>query len=179
MTLPKQNENIRILSNKHDGTMHRIWEENVVVLSDQSHIVAVNNGTNVIERTGKEWRTTSLAIAYFYSAYYFNVICMYKSDGIHYYCNISSPFSYENKLLTYVDYDVDIIMNPDGDITLLDEDEFLINKKQYHYPEEILHDVEKNKEILLQWMKDQYGPFSEQSRIKALQIFLTGKEIND
>src|SRR5690625_7659560 len=85
------------------------------------------------------WITREPAISYFSSEAWFNVIGMLRSDGIHYYCNLASPFLYENNMLKYIDYDLDLKVYPDMTYTLLDEDEFAEHKHEMNYKPEIEH----------------------------------------
>ncbi len=83
------------------------------------------------------WITREPAIVYFHSEYWFNVICMFREDGIYYYCNLSSPFVCDEEALKYIDYDLDIKVYPNGKYHLLDEDEYEQHMNQMNYPHDI------------------------------------------
>src|SRR5699024_12801143 len=75
-------------------------------------VIGANDKTVVTEGDGRSWITREPAICYFHVERWFNIIGMLKTDGIHYYCNISSPFLYEEKALKYIDYDLDLKVFP-------------------------------------------------------------------
>lgn len=78
----------------------------------------------VIESDGRIWIICELVIVYFYLEYWFNVICMFREDGIYYYCNLLLLFVCDEEVLKYIDYDLDIKVYLNGKYYLLDEDEY-------------------------------------------------------
>ncbi|RUN24505.1 hypothetical protein AZ891_10595, partial [Staphylococcus epidermidis] len=123
-SIPKEGENIKIQSYKHDGNIHRVWSETTILKGTEHVIIGGNDHTLVTESDGRTWITREPAIVYFHSEYWFNVICMFREDGIYYYCNLSSPFACDEEALKYIDYDLDIKVYPNGKYHLLDEDEY-------------------------------------------------------
>src|SRR5690625_4222271 len=122
MVAPENGTDIQIHSYKHDGKLHRIWERNLILKSTETIVIGANDKTQVTESDGRAWITREPAIFYFHADYWFNVIGMLRRDGIHYYCNISSPFVYDQEALKYIDYDLDVRIYPDMTFELLDED---------------------------------------------------------
>lgn len=104
--------------------------------------------------------TREPAIVYFHVDYWFNVICMFREDGVYYYCNLSSPFIYDEEALKYIDYDLDIKVYPDGKYHLLDEDEYKLHKSRMKYPEDIDKILRHNVDVLQQWIERKKGPFA-------------------
>lgn len=123
-SIPKEGENIKIQSYKHDGKIHRVWSETTILKGTDHVVIGGNDHTLVTESDGRTWITREPAIVYFHSEYWFNVICMFREDGIYYYCNLSSPFVCDEEALKYIDYDLDIKVYPNGKYHLLDEDEY-------------------------------------------------------
>src|SRR5690625_1232949 len=111
-----------IKSIKGDGSLHRKWHVNTFLKRDEKAIIAVNEKTNVTEKDGSAWITRYPAVLYFPTEAWFNVAAQFKPDGIHFYCNLSSPYTIKNNVLTYIDYDLDILVTPKRKIYLLDEE---------------------------------------------------------
>lgn len=107
MVAPEEGSQIRIKSYKHNGSLHRVWEDSLVLKGTETVTIVANDQTQVWESDGRYWKTQEPAICYFHAQYWFNVIGMLRNDGIHYYCNISSPYIYEENALKYIDYDLD------------------------------------------------------------------------
>ena len=101
-------DRLKIQCYKHNGKIHREWNEAVVLDFKKDYIVFGNNKTQVTEAEGNIWRTKEPAIMYFFKDKWFNVIAQLKKDGIYYYCNIASPFIIEEDTIKYIDYDLDL-----------------------------------------------------------------------
>lgn len=158
--VPAEGGKIQIQSYKHNGHIHRIWEETTVLKGTQSLVIAANDRTKVTESDGRTWITREPAICYFHSKYWFNVIGMLREDGVYYYCNISSPFTYDEEALKYIDYDLDIKVFPDMTFNILDEDEYERHRKIMHYPEAIDDILKRNVDYLIYLIRQRKGPFA-------------------
>ena len=159
-SIPKEGETIKIQSYKHDGNIHRVWSKTTILKGTDHVIIGGNDHTLVTESDGRTWITREPAIVYFHSEYWFNVICMFREDGIYYYCNLSSPFVSDEEALKYIDYDLDIKVYPNGKYHLLDEDEYELHMNQMNYPHDIDVILRRNVDILQQWIEQKKGPFA-------------------
>src|SRR5205085_3530918 len=66
-------------------------------------------------------------IEWYYSERWYNVFELYDvDDGQHkgWYCNITRPAKISEDLITADDLALDVFVTPEGEITVLDEDEF-------------------------------------------------------
>ncbi|RYG73252.1 DUF402 domain-containing protein [Lentibacillus lipolyticus] len=160
MTRPKAGASIQIHSYKHNGQLHRVWENTLVLKGTDMVVIGANDKTTVRESDGRSWITREPAICYFHANYWFNIIGMLRTDGIYYYCNISSPFVYDGEALKYIDYDLDVKVYPDMTYDLLDEDEYAEHKEQMSYPVVLDQILEQNVEHLLRWVRQRQGPFA-------------------
>ncbi|MFD1040065.1 DUF402 domain-containing protein [Virgibacillus byunsanensis] len=173
MVSPQAGSKIEIKSYKHNGQLHRIWESSLVLKGTETEIIGANDKTQVIESDGRTWKTREPAICYFHSQYWFNIIGMIRRDGIYYYCNISSPFIYDDEALKYIDYDLDVKVYPDMTYDLLDEDEYAEHSKQMDYPNVLDRILHHNLEYLLSWIRQRKGPFSPEFIDQWYERFLT------
>lgn len=141
-------DDVKIYSYKHDGSFHRLWENTVLIAEDDEKIIVGNIRAKVTESDGRFWEAKEPAITIFFKKEWFNVICMIRDTGVHYYSNIASPaFSIDGEI-RYVDYDLDVGLSPDGNVRILDEGEYRRHKDEMGYSAEIdfilkqaLHDV--------------------------------------
>ena len=122
---------------KHNGKVHRAWDEAVVLAIEKDYIVFGNDRTQVIESSGNYWRTKEPAVMYFFKNKWFNIIAQMKKDGVYYYCNIASPFIIEENIVKYIDYDLDLRIFPSGEYKVLDRLEYKYHKKIMNYPPEL------------------------------------------
>ncbi|MFC4556832.1 DUF402 domain-containing protein [Virgibacillus kekensis] len=160
MAGPDAGSTIQIQSYKHDGKIHRIWEDSLVLKATDTVVIVANDKALVKESDGRTWITREPAICYFHSRYWFNIISMLRNDGIYYYCNISSPFVYDEEALKYIDYDLDVKVYPDMTYVILDEDEYDEHKKLMNYPRVLDRILHNNMEFLLRLVRQRKGPFS-------------------
>ncbi len=91
----KVGERLIIHSYKHDGSIHRAWDEAVLLDDCKDYLVFGNDKTKVTESDGRTWRTREPAILFFFKHKWYNIIGQHKRTGIYYYCNIASPFVIE------------------------------------------------------------------------------------
>ena len=160
MAIPTEGEMIQIHSYKHNGSIHRVWQETMVLKGTKNIVIGANERTLVIEADGRTWVTREPSICYFHAEHWFNIICMLREDGVYYYINMSSPFVYNDGRLKYIDYDLDVKVFPDMTYTILDEDEYEQHKKEMKYPEEMDGILDRNIEKLISWIKQRRGPFA-------------------
>ena len=160
MALPIEGEMIQIHSYKHNGSIHRVWQETMVLKGTKNIVIGANEKTLVTESDGRTWLTREPSICYFHGDHWFNIICMLREDGVYYYCNMSSPFVFDNQSIKYIDYDLDVKVFPDMTYTLLDEDEYEQHRKEMNYPDEIDKILNRNLAILVGWIQQRRGPFA-------------------
>lgn len=126
-----------IHSYKHDGCIHRSWDEAVLLEINDDYLIFGNERTKVTESDGRTWRTREPAILYFFKDSWFNIIVQCKKTGIYYYCNIASPFILEDNTIKYIDYDLDLRVFPDGSFKVLDRGEYKYHKQLMNYSNDL------------------------------------------
>lgn len=162
MRVPKEGEFVAIQSYKHDGSLHRVWRDTMVLKTSEYSLVGMNDHTLVTESDGRRWVTREPAIVYFHKKYWFNIVAMIREKGVSYYCNLASPYVLDAEALKYIDYDLDIKVFPDGEKRLLDVDEYEEHSRQMHYSKEIDLILKQNVKILVSWINEGLGPFSSE-----------------
>lgn len=172
MEIPQVGSIIQIKSLKHNNTLHRCWEQNIVLYSDENTIIGGNNKTIVEEATGKKWRTKEPAIFYFNRQYWFNVIKIFGETESYYYCNLSSPYTYKSNSLQYIDYELDIIVHADWSYKVVDQMEYDVNKYVFKYPHYIQNSIEKNLTVLKRKIENRRDPFNDSFIHYWYEIFL-------
>ncbi len=160
MDFPNIGAKIEIQSYKHNGTLHRVWEESTVLSANSREVVCGNDRIFVTESDGRQWRTREPAICYFSAKHWFNVIGMIRDDGIYYYCNMGTPFTWDREALKYIDYDLDVKVFPDMTYEVLDEDEYEEHAKLMKYPQVLDTILQNNLSEIKSWINQRKGPFS-------------------
>ncbi len=152
-----------IHSYKHDGTLHRSWDEAVLLDIHDDYLVFGNDRTIVTESDGRTWKTKELAVLYFYKNRWFNIIGQNKSDGIYYYCNMASPYIIEDNTIKYIDYDLDLRIFADGSYKVLDRGEYKYHKSLMNYPEDIDKILKVELKELIAMAKKKDGAFNKET----------------
>ena len=150
----------KIHSYKHDKKIHRVWNNVTILDFDEEKLVVANYKTKVIEANGRYWNTKEPAICFFYNNEWFNVIAMMKEDGIHYYCNISSPYVYDDEAIKYIDYDLDLRVDSKYNYRILDKDEYKFHAKLMDYSPKLKAVIESSMEKVIEMVKNRMGPFN-------------------
>lgn len=155
-------EKLQIQCYKHNGKIHRSWDEAVVIDIKENYIVCGNYRTIVIEAAGNVWKTKEPAIMYFFKDRWFNVITQLKKDGVYFYCNIASPYIIEEKTIKYIDYDLDLRVFPLGDYKILDKMEYQYHKKIMKYSDDLDKVINGSMDELIKLYKDNYEIFDHE-----------------
>lgn len=159
-----------IKSFKHDGHLHRTWLENARVPEELLHephktesmLVLINSQTKIIEADGKEWVSRIPGISFFIPKQWFNVVALLEESGVRYYCNIASPPYVNGNVITYIDYDLDVIRMPGGAVHIVDQEEYERHKICYHYSSIVDEKVQQGLQDLLLRIQQGQAPFHEE-----------------
>ena len=154
-------KDLQIQSYKHDGSLHRIWEKATKLYEDEECIIVANKRTKVIESNGRFWHTREPSVSWFYKNNWFNIIGIIKKEGLHFYCNIASPYLVDEEALKYIDYDLDIKVLDDFSYTVLDSNEYNKHMEKMHYSKELKVILERELIHLKKMIDNKEGPFNK------------------
>ncbi len=152
-------DSVAIYSFKHNGTFHRLWEDTILLEQKDDYIVVGNIKAKVTESDGRFWEAREPAITFFSVHSWFNVICMIRPTGIHYYCNIASPCVIIKDTVNYIDYDLDVGMSPEGNIRIFDEGEYHKHAELMGYSPELDYALKKAMYDVIKKCKNHTFPF--------------------
>lgn len=158
-----------IKSFKHDGSLHRMWRENWRVPDDalaaghaaEKMTVFVNSQTPIREADGSEWVSKVPAVSFFIPKQWYNIVALIEESGIRYYCNVASPPYISGRTLTYIDYDLDVILFPDRTRQVVDQQEYETHSRLYRYTAEVKAKVAEGLQNLTARMEGGGPPFDD------------------
>ena len=156
---------------KHDGKLHRTWDEATILDIKDDMLVCGNDKTMVNESDGRVHQTNEPAILFFYKDKWFNIIGQLKSQGLFYYCNIATPYLIEDDIIKYIDYDLDLRVFPDGAFRVLDRNEYKYHSKIMHYPKELDMILKRELTELIDMKKQKKEPFFPETIEKYYEIY--------
>ena len=169
-------DKLEIQCYKHNGKIHRYWDEAILLDIKKDYMVFGNDKTQVIEAEGNVWRTKEPAIMYFFKDEWYNIIVQLKKDGMYCYCNIATPFIIEENTIKYIDYDLDLRIFPDGEYKILDRMEYNYHKRIMNYSEELDEVINAGLDRLIKKYKSKDIMFSPQLNMQYYEKYKKLKE---
>jgi protein associated with RNAse G/E len=151
---------VRVL--KYDGAEYRRWharlayrEGSLIVLDAEFEIDVKHHLLGDIKRGTR-------TIEYYWLDRWYNVFrFLNDNDEMRlYYCNVNMPPTFADGTLTYIDLDIDILVQPNLSYQVLDLEEFAANAARYGYSEEIKRQAHAAIDQLLSTIKNGAFPFS-------------------
>lgn len=173
----KPGDILKIHKYKHNGMLHRCWEEATFLEETDEYMIFANYKSLVIESDGRTWQTKEPAIMYFSKKNWYNIIGQLKPTGIYYYCNIASPFIIEEDTIKYIDYDLDLRIFPDGSFKILDRGEYNYHKKKMHYSKDLDMILKHELTDLINKTREKQYPFKKEIIEEYYNEYLKTKEI--
>ena len=151
---------LRVHCYKHNGKIHRTWDKTTVLDETDDYLVCGNNKVKITESTKRTHRTKETAIVFFYKRRWFHVTAQFKANGLFYKVDIASPFLYDEGVIKYIDYDLDVKIFPDGSFRVLDKNEYKYHRKLMKYPDKLDAILQSELTDLINMIRANVGPFN-------------------
>lgn len=152
---------IHVVSTKYDGSAH--WEFDSFFVLEEGPLLITTNFAGQLYQTWKGPQTEPFDIRnHFWSDRWFNVMrCdLPKAGGLdHWYCNVTTPAMFDGETVRYVDLDLDVRVRPNGEVEVLDEDEFLDNSKRMGYAPDVIEHARRAVDELVELPRTGRFPF--------------------
>jgi uncharacterized protein len=155
-------EKIFVHSCKHDGRVNRRWPARVARREGALVVLDAVFETEVRHPLIGTIEAGTHSTEFFWTDRWYSVFRFQTPDGrlLRFYCNINTPARLADGVLSFVDLDVDVLVNPDYSFTILDEDEFDLHAELYAYPPAYRDNVRQALEELLRLLDSRQFPFS-------------------
>lgn len=144
---------------KHNGKIHRTWDEVVILDETDDYIVCANNKVNITESDGRSHKTKETAIIFLYKKRWFHITAQYKKIGLYYKADLASPIVIDENIFKYIDYDLDLKVFPDGEYKVLDRNEYKYHRKLMKYSENLDFILKEEMTDLIEMKENNNGPF--------------------
>ena len=152
---------IKVLACKYDGSVHRSW--NVRLVSETAELWVFEGvfGEQISHPLLGVIRPGTVSVEYYWKNRCYNVFRFHEPEGPlrSFYCNVNLPPVLEGKELSYIDLDIDILVQPDLTYRVVDLDEFTQNAARHRYPPEIIKTAERSVTELLLLINRRSFPF--------------------
>lgn len=152
---------ILVHSCKHDGRVHRRWPARVVEREGPLIVLDAFFAEEVRHPLIGTIEAGTHSTEYFWTDRWYSVFRFQTPAGrlLRFYCNINTPARLDGGVLSFVDLDVDVLVEPDLSYAVLDEDEFELHAGLYAYPESYRENVRRALEELLRMVDARQFPF--------------------
>jgi len=155
-------ERVTVVVRKYDGGEHRSWPADLV---EQRGPLIVLTGVFEGEVEHEMMGTIShgtKSVEYYWLDRFYNVFHLTESSGHFrsFYCNIATPPVLAGNVLTYIDLDIDVLVEPDFSYRIIDVDEFETNALQMSYPPEVQRHAKESLAELISLIQQRQFPFS-------------------
>ena len=164
---------LKIHCYKHNGKIHRTWNDAIVLDDTDEYLVCGNHKTKVTEKDGTPHNTKNPAVLFFYKNNWFNVFATLKKTGIFHKCNIATPYLIDDGIIKFIDYDLDLKVFPDGGFRVLDRNEYKYHKKIMKYSEDLDKILQFELTNLINIKRAEEGPFDKKKIENYYQKYLS------
>jgi uncharacterized protein len=121
---------------KYDGAEHRRWPARIAKVIGPLLILDAVFDAEIQHDLLGTIASGTISTEYYWLDRWYNVFRFSDPDQTlkNFYCNINVPPSFDGRILSYIDLDIDVLVDPDLRYKVLDEDDFEQNAKHYPYP---------------------------------------------
>lgn len=147
MDTPRKAVTVRTF--KYDGSEHRRWQAEIARREGPLIVLDAKFDKEIRHPLLGTVLPQTLSEEYYWLDRWYNIFRFIQPSGElrNYYCNVNVPPVLKGDVLSYIDLDMDILVEPDFSYSILDEDEFMANAVLFKYPEEVLR---RSQEALLE-----------------------------
>lgn len=148
---------------KYDGTEHRQWRARLASREDELVVLAAAFAEEVQHNILGFIAAGTISTEYYWLNRWYNVFRFSEPNGqlLSYYCNVNLPPKLQPDSLSYVDLDIDILVQPNLTFQILDTEDFEANIVRYGYTLEVQDGVQKATNELVELIKAGSFPFNQ------------------
>jgi uncharacterized protein len=155
---------ITVRAYKLGGSENRSWEAELLRQKDSLLVLDAQFNEEVNHDLLGTIVPGTRSVEYYWLDRWYNIFRFSSPGGVlrNFYCNVNVPPKFDGLTLTYVDLDIDILVEPDFSYRIVDQEEFQNNALLYAYPPDIRSNAQKGMEELIKLIETRAFPFGEQ-----------------
>jgi protein associated with RNAse G/E len=148
---------------KYDGSEHRRWSAQVIRQQGSLIVLDAKFSEEIVHDLLGTIESGTHSLEYYWLDRWYNVFRFAHPDGRlrNYYCNVNVPATFTGETLSYVDLDLDILVNRDFSYKVLDREDFDRNAGLYAYPEAVKTNARRAIAELVTMIETRAFPFTE------------------
>ena len=148
---------------KYDGREHRRWPARIAKTEGSLLVLDAVFDEEIKHELLGTISSGTISTEYYWLDRWYNVFRFSDSNQTlqNFYCNINQPPSFDGRVLSYIDLDIDVLVAPDFTYKILDVDDFEENATRYAYPDEVQANARRALAELISLIKARAFPFNE------------------
>jgi protein associated with RNAse G/E len=148
---------------KYDGHEHRRWPARIAKCEGSLLVLDAVFDEDIEHDLLGTISLGTVSTEYYWLDRWYNVFRFSDPAGQlkKFYCNINQPPHFDGRLLSYIDLDIDVLVEPDLTYKILDMDDFEENAKSFSYPEEVQVKARHALAELIDLIESKSFPFNE------------------
>jgi uncharacterized protein len=148
---------------KHDGQLHRTWPAELLRQEGPLIVLDAKFPEDVVHDLLGTIASGTHSLEFYWLDRWYNVFRFAKPNGQlrNYYCNINVPPAFANGVLSYVDLDLDILVEPDFSYRIVDLEDFENNVAAQNYSAEVQTNARKALDELIGMIETNQFPFDD------------------
>ena len=152
---------IEVRAYKYDGLLHRTWPAELLRQEGSLIVLDAQFADEVIHDLLGTIASGTHSLEYYWLDRWYNVFRFAEPDGTlrNYYCNVNVPPTFDGETLSYVDLDLDILVEPDLSYRILDVEDFERNTEDYGYSVEVRANARRAVAELVSMIETRAFPF--------------------
>jgi protein associated with RNAse G/E len=155
-------EPIVVQTYKFDGVEHRRWRARVVKYERPLLILEAAFEEDIQHDLLGTIAGGTLSTEYYWLNRWYNVFRFCEPDQKlkSFYCNINLPPTFDGEVLSYVDLDIDVLVQPDFSYQVLDLEDFEKHSELYSYTREVREKAQQALGELIHLIEAREFPFT-------------------
>ncbi|HEX7332456.1 MAG TPA: DUF402 domain-containing protein [Pyrinomonadaceae bacterium] len=148
---------------KYDGREHRRWPARIAKTEGSLLVLDAVFDEEIKHELLGTISSGTISTEYYWLDRWYNVFRFSDSNQTlqNFYCNVNQPPSFDGRVLSYIDLDIDVLVAPDFTYKILDVDDFEENAKRYAYPDEVQANARRALAELMSLIEARAFPFNE------------------
>jgi len=148
---------------KYDGLEHRRWPARIAKIDGPLLVLDAVFEDEIIHELLGTISSGTISTEYYWLDRWYNVFRFSDADRKlkNFYCNVNQPPSFDGRILSYIDLDIDVLVAPDLTYKILDVEDFEENARRYAYPEDVQANAHEALAELTRLIEARAFPFTE------------------
>ena len=160
---------ITVRAHKYDGSEHRSWHANILRQEGSLLVLDATFDKEIKHDLLGTIASGTKSIEYYWLDRWYNIFRFAEPTGElrSYYCNVNVPPEFDGQVLSYVDLDIDILVEPDLSYRIVDLEDFEQNADRFGYSEDVQTKARQALEVLVELIEARSFPFSDDNTCRG------------